>query len=83
MLYALSICRVIPVEKAMSLGVVVVASEVDDADWTTELGTGNEDTGLSFNRRDLYPKPLAKRILVSNKLLRVSTLNPEDLSAIP
>ena len=39
-----------------------------------ELGTGNEDTSMSFGKRELSPKPLAKRIKVSNKLLR---LNPD------
>jgi HK97 family phage major capsid protein len=51
-----------------------LAADPDDADWTSELGTGNEDGAMSFGKRELTPKPLAKRIKVSNKLLR---LNPD------
>ncbi len=62
-----------------SLGVPTIDSDVDDADWTTELATGSEDTGLKFGKRELKPNPLAKRVLVSNKLLRVSAIDPETL----
>lgn len=59
---------------AQSLGLPYLASDPDDADWTTELGTGNLDSAMSFGKRELFPRPLAKRIKVSNKLLR---LNPD------
>ncbi|MXS81568.1 phage major capsid protein [Nitrosomonas oligotropha] len=59
----------IPVPQAHSLGVPSLDSDPDDADWTAELGTGNEDNGMGFGRRELRPRPLAKRIKVSNKLL--------------
>lgn len=59
---------------AQSLGMPYLASDPDDADWTSELGTGNEDSGMNFGKRELHPHPLAKRIKVSNKLLR---LNPD------
>lgn len=65
--------------KAASLGVPTLAHDISDADWTTELLTGNDDTTMDFGRRDLTPHPLAKRIKVSNKLIRVSTLNIEDI----
>ena len=62
-----------------SLGVPTMDSDVDDADWTTELATGNEDTGLKIGKRELKPNPLAKRVKVSNKLLRISAIDPETL----
>jgi HK97 family phage major capsid protein len=62
------------VANAQSLGMPYLAADPSDADWTSELGTGNEDTSMSFGKRELSPKPLAKRIKVSNKLLR---LNPD------
>lgn len=65
--------------KAASLGVPTLATDISDSDWTTELLTGNDDTTMTFGRRDLTPHPLAKRIKVSNKLIRVSTLNIEDI----
>lgn len=60
------------VTNAQSLGMPYLAADPDDSDWTSELGTGNEDSTMSFGKRELSPKPLAKRIKVSNKLLRLS-----------
>ena len=50
-----------------------------DSQWTSELGTGNEDSTMSFGKRELNPHPLAKRIKVSRKLLRHSPIGPEAL----
>jgi HK97 family phage major capsid protein len=61
---------VFSVPNAASLGVPTLESDPADADWTAELGTGTEDTNMSFGRRALTPHPVAKRIKVSNKLLR-------------
>lgn len=61
--------------KAASLGIPTLAHDIADADWTTELLTGNDDTTMDFGRRDLTPNPLAKRIKVSRKLIRISTLD--------
>lgn len=63
-----------PVANAQSLGMPYLANDPDDADWTSELGTGNLDSAMSFGKRELFPHPLAKRIKISNKLLR---LNPD------
>lgn len=59
------------VPAATSLGVPTMAADVADADWTTELATGNEDNTLAFGKRALHPqKPVAKRIKISNELLQ-------------
>lgn len=60
------------VTNAQSLGVPTLAADPADSDWTSELGTGNEDSSMSFGKRELNPNPLAKRIKISNKLLRLS-----------
>jgi len=60
------------VTNAQSLGMPYLAADPADSDWTSELGTGNEDSSMNFGKRELTPKPLAKRIKVSNKLLRLS-----------
>jgi HK97 family phage major capsid protein len=57
------------VPQAEGVGVPTLEADIADADWTTELGTGNEGT-MEFGRRELRPHPLAKRIKVSKKLLR-------------
>jgi len=65
------------VPNAEGLGVPTLTADVDDADWTSELGTGNEDAAMAFGRRELKPNPLAKRIKVSRKLIRQGFLDVE------
>lgn len=71
--------RVITMEKAESLGVPTLEAHPADADWTQELGTGSEDSTMAFGKRELTPHPVAKRIKVSNKLLRQSSINVDAL----
>lgn len=59
--------------EAASLGVPTLEADPADADWTHELATGTEDSTMAFGQRELDPQPLAKRIKVSNKLLRLSS----------
>jgi HK97 family phage major capsid protein len=68
------------VTMAGALGVPTLDADPADADWTSELQTGSE-TDMTFGKRELRPHPLAKRIKVSNKLLRASALQPESLVA--
>jgi HK97 family phage major capsid protein len=58
------------VPAAASLGVPSLDTDPADANWTTELGVGSEDSSMAFGKRELRPHPLAKLIKVSNKLLR-------------
>ncbi len=60
----------IQVPTAASLGAVSLDADPADADWTGEILTGSEDSTMAFGKRELVPNPLAKRIKVSNKLLR-------------
>jgi len=64
---------VIQIPTAQSLGVPTMTSDVSDPDWTSEIETGSADTSLKFGRRELSPTPLAKRILISRKLLRMNS----------
>lgn len=61
---------VIPVPDATSLGVPTLDTDPDDADWTSELATGGEDNAMAFGKRKMIPNPLAKRIKISNDLVR-------------
>lgn len=79
MVYMRQVATVIPVTNADSLGVPSLDTDPSDADWTTELDTGSEDTAMKFGKRHLKPHPLAKRIKISNALLRKAALNPEQL----
>jgi HK97 family phage major capsid protein len=77
MLFIRGLATVIPVPSAASLGIPSLDTDVSDADWTAELATGEEDSDMAFGKRELRPHPLAKRIKVSQKLLRQAALNPE------
>lgn len=67
------------VPNAVSLGAPSLDQRADDSDWTTELATGSEDTGIKFGKRKLTPHPLAKRVKISNELLRSGIMNPEGI----
>lgn len=62
----------IPVPTAQSLGAPQLTADPADADWTSELATGSEDSTMAFGKRKLHPHPLAKRIKVSNDFLRMA-----------
>jgi len=64
---------------AASLGVASLDTDPDDGTWTSEIKTGAEDSSMAFGKRELFPHPLAKRIKVSNKLLRASSNRVEAL----
>jgi HK97 family phage major capsid protein len=62
-----------------SIGAPSLDSDPDDADWTDELSTGTEDSKMAFGKRVMEGHPMAKRIKVSRKLLRVAALGAEAL----
>lgn len=70
---------VMTLTSATTLGVPTRDVDIADSDWTSELNTGNEDSALSFGKRELQPHPLAKRIRISNKLLRAGALDAESV----
>jgi len=65
--------------RAESLGIPAIDTDPSDADWTTELGTGTEETTMAFGKRELKPTPIAKRIKLSNKLIRSGAMNVESI----
>jgi HK97 family phage major capsid protein len=67
------------VTNAESLGVPSLDTDPADADWTSELATGGEDTAMAFGKRELTPRPLAKRIKISKKLMQASALPIENI----
>jgi HK97 family phage major capsid protein len=77
--YIRQLSTVMAVTSAASLGAPSLDADPADADWTTELGTGSEDSTMAFGKRLLTPHPVAKRIKVSEKLMRVSAINVEEL----
>ncbi len=70
---------VYPLDKAESLGIPTIETDIADSDWTSEVATGSEDTALKPGKRELKPLPLAKRIKVTRTLMRQSVVNLEML----
>lgn len=62
-----------------SLGVPTLETDLNDAEWTSEIGTGSQDDALRFGERELSPNPLAKQVRISRKLLRVAAMSPETI----
>jgi len=78
MVFIRQYARKFTLKTAKSLGVPTLDGDVDDADWTTELKTGN-NTDVTLGKRELRPHPLAKRAKVSNTLLRLTAGGAETL----
>ncbi|HXM32312.1 MAG TPA: phage major capsid protein [Chthoniobacterales bacterium] len=77
--YIRQLATVMTLTSATTLGVPTRDVDIADSDWTSELATGNEDSALVFGKRELQPHPLAKRIKISNKLLRAGALDAESI----
>ena len=73
------LATVIPVRTSDSLGSPVLTNDMDDAEWTTEITNLTDTDTMSFGKRELEPKQLAKMIKVSMKLLRTSAIPVESL----
>ncbi len=73
------LATVTPLNNADSIGRPSLDTDPADPDWTAEIQTGTEDSDMAFGDRELHPHPLAKRIKVSNKLLRISAIPVEQL----
>lgn len=61
-----------------SLGAPSLDTDISDAKFTGEISDADEDTAMSFGRRELKPHPLKKLIKVANKLLKLAP-NAESL----
>ena len=68
-----------PLTSAGKIGVPSLDTDISDADWTSELATGSEDSAMRIGKREMEPHPLAKRIKISNKLMRLGAIDPETL----
>ena len=64
------LATVIRVERAESLGVPSLDTDPDDPTWTSEILTGTADASMAFGKRELRPRPLASKLLVSETMLR-------------
>ena len=65
---------------ANGLGFPTLDTDVDDAEWSTEIKEPTEDTSLAFGKREFKPHPLKKFIKISDKLLRSDGMDPEAIA---
>jgi HK97 family phage major capsid protein len=79
MVFVRRLATVIPVPNAASLGAPALDNDPGDPTWTAEIKTGSEDSTLDFDKRQLFPHPLARRIKVSKKLLEVAVMNVDAI----
>jgi len=79
MVFMRRLSRVIPVPKAESLGFPVLDADPAAPVWTNELLIGDEDSSMAFEKRALYPHPIAKYIKISKTLIRKAAINIEAL----
>lgn len=68
-----------PITESGGMGMPSLDADPADADWTTELATGSEDSTMDFGFRLLEAHPIAKRIKESQKFLRLSAIPAETL----
>lgn len=68
------IARILPSIPGGSSITPTEENELTDAEWTTEVKTGSKNEIKPFGGRVLSPKPLAKRILISDTELRAGRL---------
>lgn len=63
------------VNNSLSLGVPTLENDADDFDFTSELKTGSVQSDITFGKRELKPAAMAKRLLVSEKLIRAAVMD--------
>lgn len=73
------LAKVISIPKAESVGAPSLDADPEDATWSGEITTRDEDTAMKFGKRELRPHPCNKLLKVSKKLIRASALNVESL----
>lgn len=71
--------KVIKITRNEGIGIPSLDTDLDDADWTVELATGNIDTAMRIGKREMFPHPFAKRIKLSKTLVRSSVMDVDAL----
>ncbi|HVK21377.1 MAG TPA: phage major capsid protein [Actinokineospora sp.] len=75
-----ALATVMQLTEGESLGVPTLDTDLTDAEWTSEIGTGSQDDSLKFGKREFRPNPLAKRVKISRTLLRrAASMSPETI----
>lgn len=65
--------------KSDTFRVPELATDVSDPNWHGEITETSEDSDMDFSARDFTCHPMSRLVKCSNKLLRLSVLNPENI----
>lgn len=71
-LFVRQVAQKFRLQNAQSLGIPSIEANLADADWTTEIAQMNADSTNSYGKRALTPSPVRKRILVSERFIRMA-----------
>ncbi|SUW04308.1 phage major capsid protein [Brachyspira pilosicoli] len=62
-----------------SIGIPTLENDLNDLEWTPEIGEVTEDKNMSFGKREMKPNQLTKLVKVSRKLIRDSNIDVQKL----
>lgn len=62
-----------------SIGIPTLENDLNDLDWTPEIGEVTEDKNMSFGKREMKANQLTKLVKVSKKLIRDSNIDIQKL----
>lgn len=62
-----------------SIGIPTLENDLDNLEWTPEIGEVTEDKNMSFGKREMKANQLTKLVKVSKKLLRDSNIDIQNL----
>ncbi|WIH86316.1 phage major capsid protein [Brachyspira pilosicoli] len=62
-----------------SIGIPTLEDDLNDLEWTSEIGEVTEDKNMSFGKREMKANQLTKLVKVSKKLIRDSNIDIQNL----
>ena len=71
MVFLESLATVETLTNGTSLGIPTLNTDLNDADWTSEIQTVSEDSSMVLGKREMVLNPLSKLVKESKTLLRV------------
>ncbi|OEJ13831.1 capsid protein [Brachyspira hampsonii] len=72
--------RIIPaINGYASIGIPTLDSDLNDFEWTSEIGEVPEDKNMAFGKREMKANQLTKIVLVSKRLIQQSNIDAPEL----
>lgn len=72
--------RIIPAMNGFaSIGIPTLDSDMNNFEWTSEIGEVQEDKNMAFGKREMKPNQLTKLVLMSKRLIQQSNIDAPEL----